>query len=327
VSLEVIWGMSAITLPKSVGSHLGNPRLEIMRSAIKLTLTLWDVFRPRSIAERQTIERINTVVIPLGPYRNLTTLTAAIFALHPECIVLNHAGYRLQNIRRLDFVRYPEPGKIRRFIDASVALAQTGRRGDFGGNILKAHAFDSKNLSDAYKSRYGNKILKENTHVLFWKESMLISNRIEKYDTNIGDIIEAGRQENVKVHFIMPIRHPIDCANSNLKGHYKHLTNECKFPLVLERVIEEILRFHIIKSQFPQNSFWFREIDLNRLLLRNLCTDLGMTHDQIWEDAALDNMNIHERKRSSSDYQIYWNVLTKLCRDDAKLRDWLQEMN
>lgn len=45
---------------------------------------------------------IKKLIVPLGPYRNLTTFTAAIFTLHPQCLALNHAGKRLLN-NKTDF--------------------------------------------------------------------------------------------------------------------------------------------------------------------------------------------------------------------------------
>ena len=39
--------------------------------------------------------QLRSVCLALGPYRNLTTLTAGILSLHPQCQVLNHAGVRL----------------------------------------------------------------------------------------------------------------------------------------------------------------------------------------------------------------------------------------
>ena len=38
---------------------------------------------------------IMKVVIFLGPYRNLTTLWSAVFASHPQAIVLNHSTPQL----------------------------------------------------------------------------------------------------------------------------------------------------------------------------------------------------------------------------------------
>lgn len=54
------------------------------------------------------LSQLQTVGLFVGPYRNLTTLTAAVLALHPRCQVLNHAGDRLLRGRK-DFIgRYSD---------------------------------------------------------------------------------------------------------------------------------------------------------------------------------------------------------------------------
>ena len=50
-----------------------------------------------------SVDNINSIVCLLGPYRNLSTLTASIAALHPNCQVLNHAGEKILNNDSLDF--------------------------------------------------------------------------------------------------------------------------------------------------------------------------------------------------------------------------------
>lgn len=55
----------------------------------------WELAPPLSRAERAARDDIDTVVIALGSYRNLTSLTAACYALHSAAIALNHAWIRL----------------------------------------------------------------------------------------------------------------------------------------------------------------------------------------------------------------------------------------
>ena len=50
------------------------------------------------------IEDIKTACVFLGPYRNLTTLTASVLALHPRCQMLNHAGGRIFSESELNFI-------------------------------------------------------------------------------------------------------------------------------------------------------------------------------------------------------------------------------
>ena len=60
--------------------------------------------------------RLRTVGLILGPYRNLTTLTASVLSLHPECQALNHAGPRLLK-GRLDFIQ--DVRRLDRFCNAA----------------------------------------------------------------------------------------------------------------------------------------------------------------------------------------------------------------
>jgi len=50
-----------------------------------------DIFSSRNM----DINNIESVCITLGPYRNLTTLTASVLFLHPNCKVLNYAARRV----------------------------------------------------------------------------------------------------------------------------------------------------------------------------------------------------------------------------------------
>ena len=130
-------------------------RIEELKTKVK---TFYEIHRPRTKVERTVSKNIDTFLLPLGPYRNLTTATAAIFAFHPECFVLNHAWIRIQNVNRLNFLRYPDAIHVKRFIDASTVLAKNGMRGDYGGNVLLSHAFDDERVLEAYTARYGRNV-------------------------------------------------------------------------------------------------------------------------------------------------------------------------
>ncbi|MCW5878805.1 MAG: hypothetical protein KIS80_08075, partial [Anaerolineales bacterium] len=82
--IKVAWALSGIpTYPQ----ELPNPPLGL-------------------IDERQAaiIDGLESVCLFLGPYRNLTTLTASMLSLHPECQVLNHAGTRVFPNKNLNFI-------------------------------------------------------------------------------------------------------------------------------------------------------------------------------------------------------------------------------
>ena len=66
--------------------------------------------------------------IILGPYRNLTTLTAAILSLHPDCQVLNHAGNRFMRNPQFDFMTDLSGDTLNRFMDAAQDHSSARRR-------------------------------------------------------------------------------------------------------------------------------------------------------------------------------------------------------
>ena len=63
-----------------------------------------------------TPEQLESVCILLGPYRNLTTLTCSVLSLHPQCVVLNHAGLRTLRNPKLNFLANYSPDKFSEFV-------------------------------------------------------------------------------------------------------------------------------------------------------------------------------------------------------------------
>ena len=118
----------------------------------------------------RTAPNLKTVGLILGPYRNLTTLTAAVLSLHPSTQVLNHAGKRLLTGRR-NFIERPDEARLDRFVDAALSASTEGRRGTFGGSIQFSHAFDRENLRESYQRRYGDRAMKDDVRCFIWKES------------------------------------------------------------------------------------------------------------------------------------------------------------
>ena len=115
------------------------------------------------------VDSINTLICLAGPYRNLTTLTASIAALHPNCQVLNHAHERILPHREVNFFSDYTLDKWQRFLQYGLRISIGGARGRTGGSILHSHAFDHENVKDVYRKRFGEKPIKD--HI----QSILIS--------------------------------------------------------------------------------------------------------------------------------------------------------
>jgi hypothetical protein len=138
------------------------------------------------------IESIKTVCLALGPYRNLTTLTASILFLHPHCQVLNHAGQRIFDENELDFIADYTNEKFETFLRYAIYISQGGIRRDYGGSITQSHAFDQKhgirNLFIASKLS----LVKEKITTLFWKESLRTANHIRENNVDLNKTNNSG---------------------------------------------------------------------------------------------------------------------------------------
>jgi hypothetical protein len=111
-------------------------RFDMQRLLARLPLEA-ECLPPLSAEERSTLAGLETIVMPIGPYRNLTTLLAAAFALHPQALMLNHAADRLWLKPGVDLIKRPRPEVRAAFLRAAVRLAQGGRRGGYGGSISR----------------------------------------------------------------------------------------------------------------------------------------------------------------------------------------------
>ena len=168
-----------------------------------------DLLRSRSL----NITNCKSVCLALGPYRNLTTLTAATLFLHPNCQVLNHAGSRIYGNNHVDFLSDYSEERLNHFIQFAIRISGKGRRGNYGGSITYSHAFDSKYEIKNKFVKSSLELEKKQIKCLFWKESLLTSNLIREKNVDLCSIFE----KDDRLRFLMPIRNPLDCAMSNLK--------------------------------------------------------------------------------------------------------------
>ena len=228
------------------------------------------------------IQDCKTVCLTLGPYRNLTTLTAATLFLHPNCQVLNHAGSRILENDDIDFLSCYSKDKFNRFIEYAIQISGSGGRGDFGGSITKSHAFDAHHEMKNIFIESGQKLIKTKTDCLFWKESLSTSNMIKEKQIDLGLILEAEE----RLRFFMPIRNPMDCAISNLKtGHFKRfrgLNENATIHEVLQAILTEIHWFASYMEKFPSRFFYYHEYSISREMLLGLASFLRLSPDETW---------------------------------------------
>jgi len=238
------------------------------------------------------ISQVKTVCLAMGPYRNLTTLTASILFLHPNCQVLNHGAERIFGDNRLDFLLHYSKQAADNFIRYAIYISGHGNRGKQGGTITLSHAFDGKHKMQAlYKKQFGDRLIKEDINALFWKESLRTSFHIRKHAIDLQRLFD----QEPRLRFLLPIRNPIDCALSNRKtGHAKLWGLKQSAPVedILEQVLEEIHWFYQLQQQYPTRFFHYLENDFDQDTVIRLADFLCLKHDPEWQEAVLEVFDI-----------------------------------
>lgn len=237
----------------------------------------------------------------LGPYRNLTTLTASLLSLHPACQVLNHAGSFVFPIKAANFLLGYSPEKFDNFVKYAIYLSRGGRVGGSGGSITFSHAFtEHAVMRRAYEKRYGDSLVKQNIQCVVWKESMRVSNVIKDNDVELLELCA----HNEKLRFLMPIRNPLDCAISNSrKPTARHLgrdDEETSVEGLLDSIVGEISWFLGFHDRMPDRFFMFYEDELGGDVLSRLAGFLEIEVDEDWLGDAVGCIQLREPYQYSS---------------------------
>jgi hypothetical protein len=227
--------------------------------------------------------RLRTVGLVLGPYRNLTTLTASLLSLHPEVQVLNHAGSRLLKGRR-DFIRNFDKRRVNNFCKSALKASTSGSRQDHGGSIQLSHAFDRSEMQQLYQARYGDRLIKDDVRTLVWKESGFATNRIRQEPQRMTQLLEG----EPRLRFLLPVRHPFDCAQSNMRtGHAARIkgADPKDISSVLDRIVEMIGWFGGLMKSHPDRFFLFFENDEPVKISDGFLRVLELSDDAQWRGA------------------------------------------
>src|SRR5262249_3854846 len=126
---------------KSLRSAAGRARadLEGMRDRCEDMLLLARARLPRSV-------ELRSFAVFLGPYRILTTLTAACLGLHPGCAVLNRGLDRVLGRESVNPFAPERSPEFRRFVRLAELASLSGRRGVRGGSVRLSHAYDRDSM-------------------------------------------------------------------------------------------------------------------------------------------------------------------------------------
>lgn len=236
------------------------------------------------------VEDCESVCLILGPYRNLTTLTAATLFLHPNCQVLNHAGGRIFGSKHIDFLADFSEKKLSRFIQYAIRVSQRGKKGGHGGSIVFSHAFDSKYpMKTAFLSQGGLR-KKRSIRCLLWKESHQVLQLIQGQNIHLGNIFKKDR----RLRFVLPIRNPMDCAISNIQtgraGKFEGLNNKSTETEVVQAILDEIMWFAKLNISYPDRFFYYFEHTISRNMLARLALFLELEPLDSWLNDAVSVM-------------------------------------
>lgn len=223
-----------------------------------------------------------SIAIFIGPYRNLTTLTAGVFSLHPHCQVLNHAAERILNNERIDFISNPLDQTISNFWEFAIEASRSGQRGPHGGSILYSHVYDEAMFQVSYQNKYGSEMTKQKIICLLWKDSLRLSFHLQKNDTQLNKLLT--NHKNIK--FIMPIRNPLDCASSNYhNGYWKDypgLTEQPSIEKMLEVILLELSYGFKLKQRYNEQVYIFFEHEICKKLISEVAYFCRLDSDPKW---------------------------------------------
>lgn len=264
----------------------------------------------------------------LGPYRNLTTLSASLVALHENCRVLNHAGEEILADPGLNFFAGYTPAKFNAFVRFAHWASEGGAGGQLGGSIVHSHAFRRPAMRQAYEERRAGSRGRERTCCLLWKESLRTNNAVRQHRTDLAGIL----RENPMLRFLMPIRFPLDCARSNLKtGHvrlFPGLQEGASETAVLDAILEEIRWFFDWHHRSPDRFFYFYQHRFDAEKVRELGRFLDLPDDDGWVEAVLGAYVLDASYSHSEELRSYYDTrVREVFADRPEVMEALLEMN
>jgi len=267
------------------------------RNAVWKRTTEIELLSRLSQSEQSVCNSIDRMVISLGPYRNLNRTMALLFGLHSEAIVLNNAVERLQLFEDIDVFNGQFDKKWQQFKEVAVRLSQGGQPGDYGGSIFRSGFMSphSKALN-LYLSRFKSTKLKVNPKILFWSDSMRLTNRSKVLDHVSKDYL-SSKQNPI---FILPVGNPIRCALQTVDtgfGFFLTGKHSNSFESILTCVMDlyDVLFQKLEKKELNFFPLW--EDNLSVETLKALCEFVSIEFSQEWAEQIID---VHQEENLSA---------------------------
>ncbi|MQC26266.1 MAG: hypothetical protein DWG76_02300 [Chloroflexi bacterium] len=285
---------------------MARPYPETLPNPYLLPMTAKDVNR---------VDGLKSVCLFLGPYRNLTTLTGSVLALHPECQVLDHASQRVFGNDRINFLDRFNEEKFRQFCHFAITMSQGGTRGRYGGTMLVSHAFaDNLPLRRVYLKRYGTRLLKLQIKSVVWKEPQRVTQIVRQKNYPFAELLEA----NPLLRFLLPVRNPMDTAKSITRmGGNRWYGDVIKGDIrkALTLVLDDIRWFLKWEQRAPGRFFHFYQDELDIDMLTRLAEFLGVSSDERW---LRDTLNVYQVRPP---YKYDDDLVAHYAKQVAKLFD------
>lgn len=251
---------------------------------------------------------MNTICLIVGPYSNLTTLTASIFSLHPRIRVLNHYN-SFNECTDTNFLITHSHKKWDDFIIVVLALLEKNISiPGVGGTITKSHAFKrNPQLLKLY-----NSVKKCNIRSIVWKESHKNTNLLNE---SVMDFYP-------KLRLLLPIRNPLDCAVSMAKCNYgRYYPNK---PTSKEAILTENIKLFKklfdLGEKYPNQFFSFFQKDILEDKLFELEQFLETGHDNDWKKNVLSVWSVENKYNHDDKFvKLYHKLLNKYFSENTGL--------
>jgi hypothetical protein len=227
-------------------------------------------------------ENIQTVAAFIGPYRNLTTLIAMLLYFHANIHVLNHADAWVLDYPNYNFFMKPSQEKWRNFVSFALTSQHKEKNDIWHRHITNSHALrDPAYAIPRYllRWRYGRHIKKPDIRSIVWKGALNTSNFLREKRVEIDGLFAAYP----KLRFLLPVRHPLECARSNFTIQNKRVTIEAAS---IEEALGEVMELFAwglkLKDEHPDRIFALFQQDMNKQTLSKLADFLEVPADNRW---------------------------------------------
>jgi hypothetical protein len=258
-----------------------------------------------------------TVCLFYGFSRNLTTLFASLFALHPRCQVLNHSSKLILSDKK-NFLALRNRKSIDKFIEFAIKNSTRNIKG-VGGSIISSHAFTSSfssdEISQKYQARFGEERVKAQIDSIVWKDAAHMTDYLE--DNGISALTVAA--DYPEARFILPIRNLLDCILSNVTKH-KGRWGESSIEEIAEIIVRRTREFLQMEKQCPGQFMHFFQDEIDAGSVARIGSFLGLEATPEWIQDFLDCYKLKPSDGATTELkQTYVSLINKYFENSPEI--------